>query len=32
MEFVHAIDDPAHDEHAEMPDRSGGAFDPTAFL
>jgi hypothetical protein len=30
-EFLEAIRDPAHPEHAEMLDWCGGEFDPTAF-
>jgi hypothetical protein len=31
FDFLQAINDPAHEEHAAMLDWIGGAFDPTAF-
>jgi hypothetical protein len=31
IEFLEAINDPAHDEHDSMIEWSGGSFDPTAF-
>jgi hypothetical protein len=31
IDFLQAINDPAHEEHAEMLEWAGGTFDPTAF-
>lgn len=31
LDFLQAINDPAHEEHADMLDWIGGNFDPTAF-
>jgi hypothetical protein len=31
LEFLEAINNPAHEEHAEMLKWIGGSFDPTAF-
>lgn len=31
LDFIAAIKDPAHEEHATMLEWIGGSFDPTAF-